>query len=350
MKLGPILASALLLGLSTHAYADGPWAAYLIVTVDGKPIKCALTLPGFVQVDMYGKPIKSVPVADNGSQLMCSTSQFIDKNGQLLSCRALPPGAKQSIFDPPGLKCPSPVDENGKSLKGSSHLFDDFKPTPRTPAEAARLDAENAVDHKSALMRCTSKPSSVGALICWVVTEYEYMTLGYNTDPLQTQGPWLAPLRGWIDESERSLGGPVPVVASVRTPASASPSDAMNSVPIRLDGPRAYVSMAVGIMPITVLVDTGCDDMTVSETIANWLISYNRATNAPDDEVKYADGSIKSGRAITINTVTIAGHELHNIEAGVVPDNADMLLGFSVLSQVSSKFAIDAANSRLVFE
>jgi clan AA aspartic protease (TIGR02281 family) len=124
----------------------------------------------------------------------------------------------------------------------------------------------------------------------------------------------------------------------------------MNSVPIHLDGPRAYVPMVVGIMPITVVIDTGCDDMTVNETVASRLIASNQATSLPDDKIEYADGSIKDEKAITINTVTIAGRQLHNVHANVVPDNTDMLLGFSILSQVSGKFAIDTTNSKLVFE
>jgi hypothetical protein len=137
--------------------------------------------------------------------------------------------------------------------------------------------------------------------------------------------------------------------ASVTVPVPAPTSVGMNSIPIVLRGPSALVPMSVGTMPITALIDTGATGMTVSETVANWLLSNNQATNAPSGKAIFADGIARDAKYID-NTVTIAGHELHNIRAGIVPDNADMLLGFSVLNQVSSKFAIDTANSRLVFE
>jgi clan AA aspartic protease (TIGR02281 family) len=98
------------------------------------------------------------------------------------------------------------------------------------------------------------------------------------------------------------------------------------------------------------LVDTGATDMTVTNNVAEQLLDSEQATLGPSGEVTLADGSIHASGNIYIKTVTIAGHELHNVIAGIVPDNADMLLGFSVLNQVSGRFVIDTTRSELTFE
>ena len=53
---------------------------------------------------------------------------------------------------------------------------------------------------------------------------------------------------------------------------------------------------------------------------------------------------------MTISSVTIGGHVVRNVRAGVVRDGADMLLGLGVLVQVSPKFAINVATSTLDFD
>ena len=62
-----------------------------------------------------------------------------------------------------------------------------------------------------------------------------------------------------------------------------------------------------------------------------------------------ADGSTHANKTISIATVTIGGHVLHNVHAGIDPDGAPLLLGFTILRQISPKFSIDTAAGVLTF-
>jgi hypothetical protein len=67
------------------------------------------------------------------------------------------------------------------------------------------------------------------------------------------------------------------------------------------------------------VIDTGAIGMTVTETVANWLVSNGQATNAPSEKKALADGSPREFRSIDINTLNIAGREIHKVRAGCRP-------------------------------
>ena len=121
-------------------------------------------------------------------------------------------------------------------------------------------------------------------------------------------------------------------------------------MPITFSKGGAYVAVSIGTMPATMLVDTGATGMTVSETIANWLVANGQATNGSTDHATLAGGVQKDFRGIDIGSVSVGGHVVRNVHAGVVPDGADMLLGLGVLAEVSPKFAINVATSTLDFQ
>jgi predicted aspartyl protease len=104
---------------------------------------------------------------------------------------------------------------------------------------------------------------------------------------------------------------------------------AHNSVPVVLEGNRALVPLSVGSQSIYAMVDTGCTDMTVTESVANKLLAAGQATRLADTDSTLADGTHRTVRAISINTVVIGGHGLYNAPAMVNPDGAIMLLGFA---------------------
>ena len=49
-----------------------------------------------------------------------------------------------------------------------------------------------------------------------------------------------------------------------------------------------------------------------------------------------------------ISTLVVSSHALHDVEAGIAPQGADMLLGMSVLNRIG-KFSADAAKGKLIF-
>jgi hypothetical protein len=76
-----------------------------------------------------------------------------------------------------------------------------------------------------------------------------------------------------------------------------------------------------------------------------WRSIYRRTTlplgRRPSGVADQADAG-------ATDTISIGGHVLHNISAGVAPNDAPPLLGFSVLSQ-TGRFTIDMNASMLIF-
>jgi clan AA aspartic protease (TIGR02281 family) len=140
------------------------------------------------------------------------------------------------------------------------------------------------------------------------------------------------------------------------SPGNAAPAPATAASPsgdyIQLyaadNGRALYVYIDIGPSMQRVLIDTGSTHLTVTESLAGRLLAQGNAHEGPGGTVTLADGSTHSGRNIIIDDVSIGAHVLHNIVAGVGPDNADMLLGMSLLNQIG-RFTIDSANHKLIF-
>jgi clan AA aspartic protease (TIGR02281 family) len=141
---------------------------------------------------------------------------------------------------------------------------------------------------------------------------------------------------------------PVVAQAPTYTPAPA-PSQGGDSMPITVIGTHAAAPVVLGSMPVTMMIDTGCTDLSITQTIADRLVSSGQATYDEDVEYTMADGSTHTNKTISIATVTIGGHVLHNVHAGIDPDGAPLLLGFTILQQISPKFSIDTAAGVLTF-
>ena len=143
---------------------------------------------------------------------------------------------------------------------------------------------------------------------------------------------------------------PPQVVATNAAPAPTYTSPASMRLPIMFGNSGAYVAVSIGTIAANMLVDTGATGMTVSASIADQLIASGQATSAPSETVTLAGGVKQEFRQVNISSVTVGGHVVNNVHAGVTPDGSDMLLGLSVLAKVSGKFAINVANSTLDFD
>ena len=149
---------------------------------------------------------------------------------------------------------------------------------------------------------------------------------------------------------------PVAIAPEPLAPAPAAkdpqvkPAQAASRLPLLFANNGAYVAVSIGSTAANMLVDTGATGMTVSESVANALIANGQATSAPSETMVLAGGGKQEFRTLTISAVTVGGHVVRNVHAGVTPDGADMLLGLGVLAQLTPKFAINVANSTLDFE
>ena len=147
-------------------------------------------------------------------------------------------------------------------------------------------------------------------------------------------------------DSPPTGGARPPVLATNAPPASS----ASLRLPIMFGSSGAYVAVSIGTIAANMLVDTGAIGMTVSASIANQLIANGQATERPAEIVGLAGGVKQEFRQVDISSVTVGGHVVPNVHAGVMPDGSDMLLGLGVLAQVSGKFAINVPNATLDFD
>jgi clan AA aspartic protease (TIGR02281 family) len=148
-----------------------------------------------------------------------------------------------------------------------------------------------------------------------------------------------------VCEFDGASPAPAPTYASAPTYAPA-----LDRLPVSISGNQAHAAVSVGTLPIIMLVDTGCTNMSVIQNIADQLLASGQARRGEDVQSTIADGSTHTEASIVINSVTIGGHVLSNVPAAVAPNGAEMLLGFNVLNRVSGKFAINVANSTLDFD
>jgi clan AA aspartic protease (TIGR02281 family) len=123
-----------------------------------------------------------------------------------------------------------------------------------------------------------------------------------------------------------------------------------DSVPIYVDrGGRAVrVDVQLGSMTQRMLIDTGATQLSVPKSVASDLLQRGEATLDEAGQVTIADGSSRAQTFIRVATVRVGGHILHDIDAGVMPDGAEPLLGFPVLNQ-AGKFTIDTTAGQLIF-
>ena len=131
------------------------------------------------------------------------------------------------------------------------------------------------------------------------------------------------------------------VIAHVTSPG--------NSVPIYVKERSVWVDVQLGSLTRRMLIDTGATDVTVTKSVANDLLRRGDAVLGDPGEFRDFEGWKHIEDCIQILTLNIGGHTLHNIFAGVVPDEGEMLLGFPVLNQVG-RFTIDTKNRQLIFD
>jgi hypothetical protein len=154
----------------------------------------------------------------------------------------------------------------------------------------------------------------------------------------------------WVDKPAPTPDPFAPAPAPEADDPQVKPAPAANHLPLLLTQNGAYVAVSIGTTAANMLVDTGATGMTVSESVANELIANGQATSAPSETMVLAGGAKQEFRVLNISSVTVGGHVVRNVHAGVTPDGADMLLGLGVLAQVAPKFAINVANSTLDFD
>ena len=97
-------------------------------------------------------------------------------------------------------------------------------------------------------------------------------------------------------------------------------------------------------------LDTGCSEMEISSTLADWLIKRGQATMTGSAKSTLAGGIIRTNRKFIIKEICIDGHVLHDVfatDGAADQRDGSMLLGLGVLKRFG-KFSIDIANRQLI--
>ena len=70
---------------------------------------------------------------------------------------------------------------------------------------------------------------------------------------------------------------------------------------------RAIAPVVVGSVALNMMIDTGCSDLALTQTVADQLVASGQATYGADDEYTLADGSKHMNKTLTVKMVTIGG-------------------------------------------
>jgi hypothetical protein len=131
-------------------------------------------------------------------------------------------------------------------------------------------------------------------------------------------------------------------------PLSLPPATAGLVVPLPPpDAAGQIIPVALGAIPIIMVVDTGSSLVSIDSVLADKLIARGEAVEGVGMESTLADGSTANNRVITINQLTIAGHAIYGVKAFVGGPKAMPLLGINVLNYFG-KFSVDTVHKQLV--
>jgi gag-polyprotein putative aspartyl protease len=190
----------------------------------------------------------------------------------------------------------------------------------------------------------------------WVASGSASWTAGKDRGVMSCRWVSYDKLARWQDgpSAPTPFIPPAAVALAPEPPPYAPPpptsSGVSDTVPLTMRGNAAYLMAVVGGERVEMLLDTGATEMTIHESLAERLVASGRAEIGPDGTMSLADGSTHPARHVIIHRLTVAGHTVTDVIAGIEPDGADMLLGVGVLRGMAGRAAVDFANSRLIFE
>jgi clan AA aspartic protease (TIGR02281 family) len=144
----------------------------------------------------------------------------------------------------------------------------------------------------------------------------------------------------------------VPVVTPRPAPSVPQTTDAPTQSIVQIypdDGGRSvWVDVQMGSLTRRMLIDTGATSLSIPKSVANELLRRGEASLDDPGQVTIADGSTRAENLIRIDTVRVGNRIVHDVVAGVSPEQAAPLLGFPVLNQ-AGRFTIDTKARQLIF-
>ena len=148
---------------------------------------------------------------------------------------------------------------------------------------------------------------------------------------------------------DEASAAPAPAPAP-QTPYVAAPQHAnLTTVPLTTPDNwfSQFTTISVNNKWVKVQVDTGAYGMTMTQSLADAMVNNGDATRGGDSEVGGFDGAKQTVHHIVIKTLTFGGRDIADVDAVVVPDSGNPLLGMDILRRFG-KFTIDTAASQLI--
>jgi hypothetical protein len=118
-------------------------------------------------------------------------------------------------------------------------------------------------------------------------------------------------------------------------------------VPIVVNPAGQALSVALGSIPIIMVLDTGASLVSIDSVLADKLVARGEAVEGVAETSTLADGRVQNNRTITINQLTMGGRAIYGVKAFVGGPNAMPLLGTNVLNRFG-KFSVDTVGRQLV--
>jgi clan AA aspartic protease (TIGR02281 family) len=189
---------------------------------------------------------------------------------------------------------------------------------------------------------------------------YKGKLVSYTVQDCGPAGTPLAPVRPYAPQAPAPVvTQPAPEPQPTTTASAPAPEpqpqvtqpSGGDHVPIYLnDGGRSvWVDVQLGSLTQRMLIDTGATSISIPKSIANDLLRRGEASLEDPGQVTIANGSTYAESLIRIDTVRVGNRVLHDMIAGVSPEQAAPLLGFPVLNQ-AGRFTIDTKNRQLIFD
>jgi hypothetical protein len=128
------------------------------------------------------------------------------------------------------------------------------------------------------------------------------------------------------------------------------PSTKVVDIDIGGDGYSMLTRVRLGSSTyVTALVDTGSTNTSIPEHIGLELVAKGEATFERVGNVELADGSMREVSVIRIKEFQVGTYTLHDVLAGLAPNEAEVLLGMSALDQLGPHMTIDKDHHQLLF-
>lgn len=139
-----------------------------------------------------------------------------------------------------------------------------------------------------------------------------------------------------------------------RKPSNASmrKADFKYKVKMHKQGGVYQVEAKINGTPLDFILDTGCSDVAISLTEAEYFLKNNILTKEDLGDLQYsrlANGGLIQTLSFNIRTMEFGGKKLYNVKASITNSSkAPLLLGQTVLSKLSS-LNIDNSRSEIRF-